>query len=142
MHEKAVVLVGEVANKRQLLQELAKKTSEVCAINERTIFDAISERENLGSTGFGFGTALPHARSSETSKVLGLFAKLEKPVDFESIDGKPVDLLFLLLSPENSGADHLSALALCSAILKDEQARQRLHKAQTPKEIYDILIAF
>ena len=142
LSEKAVVLLGEVTNKRQLLQELAQKASEISTIPERTIFDAISERENLGSTGFGFGTALPHARSSETDKVFGLFAKLEKPIDFEAIDNKPVDLLFFLLSPENSGADHLSALASCSAILKDEQARSRIHNAQTAKEIYDILLAF
>lgn len=134
------VFVGLKANnKRQLLQDLADRASAVTGINERTIFDTLLERENLGSTGFGDGTALPHARLGELDKVYGFFAKLNSPIDFDSIDGKPVDLVFMLLSPEGSGADHLTALAQISRILKDEQTCTKLRSINTAEDIYALL---
>ena len=139
MTEKNVVLGLKANSKRQLLQELASKAAELTGINERTIFDIVLERENLGSTGFGGGTALPHGRIPELDKVYGLFAKLNAPVDFEAVDNKPVDLVFLLLSPESNGADHLTALAQISRILKDEETCAKLRAASSKEEIQALL---
>lgn len=139
MTEKNVVLGVKALSKRQLLQDLAQKASEITGINERTLFDIVLERENLGSTGFGSGTALPHGRIPDLDKVYGFFAKLSAPLDFEAIDNKPVDLVFLLLSPEGSGADHLTALAQVSRILKDEATCEKLRQADSAEKIYSIL---
>lgn len=139
MTEKNVVLGVKALSKRQLLQDLAQKASEITGINERTLFDIVLERENLGSTGFGSGTALPHGRIPDLDKVYGFFAKLSAPLDFEAIDNKPVDLVFLLLSPEGSGADHLTALAQVSRILKDEATCEKLRQADTAEKIYSLL---
>ena len=133
MTEKNVVLGLKANSKRQLLQELSDKAAEITGINERTIFDIVLERENLGSTGFGGG------RIPELDKVYGLFAKLNAPVDFEAVDNKPVDLVFLLLSPEGSGADHLTALAQISRILKDENTCEKLRQMNNGEEIYALL---
>lgn len=134
------IFMGLKSNsKRQLLQDMANKAAEITGINERTIFDTVLERENLGSTGFGEGTALPHGRFAELDKVYGFFAKLNSPVDFEAIDGKPVDLVFMLLSPEGNGADHLTALAQASRILKDESTRTKIRRISSAQEIYAIL---
>lgn len=139
MTENNVVFGIKTNNKRQLLQDLAHKASEITGIDERTIFDIVLERENLGSTGFGSGTALPHGRIPDLDKVYGFFAKLASPLEFESVDGKPVDLVFLLLSPEGSGADHLTALAQISRILKDESTCEKLRQADSSEKIYSLL---
>lgn len=134
------VFVGLKANsKRQLLQELAGKAAEVTGISDRTVFDTVLERESLGTTGFGDGTALPHGRFAELDKIYGFFAKLASPVDYEAVDGKPVDLVFMLLSPESSGADHLTALAQASRILKDEATRSKIRQISSAQEIYALL---
>lgn len=134
------IFIGLKSNsKRQLLQDLADKAAEITGISERTIFDTILERENLGSTGFGEGTALPHGRFADLTKVYGFFVKLNTPIDFEAIDGKPVDLIFVLLSPEDSGADHLTALAQASRILKDESTRTKIRQISSTQEIYALL---
>lgn len=139
MSGSSIVLGLKSNNKRQLLQDLAAKASEVTGINERTICDTILERESLGSTGFGDGTALPHGRFADLDKVYGFFAKLNSPVDFDAIDGKPVDLIFMLLSPEGNGADHLTALAQASRILKDESTRTKIRQISSAQEIYALL---
>lgn len=126
-------------NKRQLLQELSEKASEFVNIDSRTIFDALLERENLGSTGFGNGTAVPHARIDKLKDICAFFAKLDKPIDFDSVDGKPVDLIFLLLSPEGNGADHLTALARISRTLKNEEVRNKIRKEDKFEKIFSIL---
>ncbi len=134
----SIVTGLKAGNKRQLLQELSEKAAAVTGINDRTIFDTLLERENLGSTGFGGGTALPHGRFAEAGKVYALLAKTA-PVDFEAIDGKPVDLVFVLISPEGSGADHLTALAGLSRILKDESLCERIRKMSSAEEIFALL---
>ncbi len=126
-------------NKRQLLQELSEKIAVEAGVDERTIVDSIWERENLGSTGYGNGTAFPHARIDGLTKVKSVFARLSSPIDFNAIDSKPVDLIFLLISPENSGADHLTALAALSRILKNDDICEKLRGARTREEIYAIL---
>lgn len=139
MGENCVMVGLKAQNKRQLLQDMSKKAAELTSISERTIFDSLLERENLGSTGFGGATALPHARIAEADKVYGFFAKLSSPVDFEAIDSKPVDLVFMLISPEGSGADHLTALAKASRILKDEATCDKLRQTSNAEEIYALL---
>ena len=135
MSEKCIFMGLKSNSKRQLLQDLSNKAAEITGLNERTIFDTILERENLGSTGFGEGTALPHGRFEGLDRVYGFFAKLNSPVDFEAIDGKPVDLVFMLLSPEDNGADHLTALAQASRLLKDENIRSKLRQMNSSQEI-------
>lgn len=135
----SVVSGLKAGSKRQLLQEIAKRASEVTKISERDIFDSLLERENLGTTGFGGGTALPHARIAEAKNVYGIFAKLSNNVDFNAIDGRPVDLVFMLISPEGSGADHLTALAQVSRILKDEATCNKIRQAESDEEIYALL---
>lgn len=139
MSVNSVMLSLKAGGKRQLLQELARKASELTGINERTVFDTILERENLGSTGFGGGTALPHGRLSELNKVCGIFARLSTAIDFDAVDNKPVDTVFLLLSPESSGADHLTALAQISRVLKDENTCTKLRAAKSNEEVYALL---
>ena len=134
MSVNSIVLSLKANNKRQLLQALAEKAAEITGISERTIFDTILEREN-----FGGGTALPHGRLAELNKVYGFFARLHAPLDFDAIDDKPVDLVFLLLSPESNGADHLTALAQISRILKDEATCTKLRAAASDEEIYALL---
>ena len=139
MSVNSVLLSAKAKNKRQLLQELSQFAANITKVDDRTIFDALLERENLGSTGFGGGTALPHARLAELDRVYGFFVRLAAPVDFEAIDNKPVDMLFLLLSPESSGADHLTALAQISRILKDTGTVAKLRETAGKEEIHALL---
>lgn len=139
MSVNSVLLSAKAKNKRQLLQELSQFAANITKVDDRTIFDALLERENLGSTGFGGGTALPHARLAELDRVYGFFVRLSAPVDFEAVDNKPVDMLFLLLSPESSGADHLTALAQISRILKDTGTVAKLREAAGKEEIHALL---
>ncbi len=137
--KKAVLDNVQAASKRELIQCLSNRIATLSGLDDRVIFDAVWERENLGSTGYGEGVAFPHARIDGLDKVCGMFARLDEPVDFDSLDGKPVDLVFLLISPENSGADHLTALAALSRILKTEGSCEKLRKARSIDEIYTIL---
>ena len=126
-----VVIIDEVDSKKQLLKQMSMKIAEGTDIDARNMFDIIVERENLGSTGFGGGAALPHGRVPGLKQIKGVFARLNKGVDFNASDDKPVDLFFMLVSPENSGADHLSALAQISRVIKDEDCCDNIRKAQS-----------
>ena len=129
-----------VTSKKQALQELAKRAAEISAINERVIFDALIERERLGTTGVGNGIAIPHGKLAGLEKLYGLFARLEKPIEFDSIDEQPVDLIFLLLAPECAGADHLKALARVSRLLRDHTTCEKLRGSDDPAALYVLLI--
>lgn len=139
IEQRSVVTNIKPQTKRALLEDLSEIAAKQTGIDSRIIFDSLLERENLGSTGFGAHTAVPHARIAELDKVFVLFATLDLPIEFDAIDGKPVDLLFLLLSPENNGADHLTALASISRILKDEELCKKLRSTKAPIEIYSLL---
>jgi PTS system nitrogen regulatory IIA component len=106
-------------NKKQLLQELSQRAAKLSGLDEREIFDALLHRERLGSTGIGEGVAIPHGKLAKVKSIFGIFARLERPIDFDSLDGAPVDLVFLLIAPEASGADHLKALACVARVLRD-----------------------
>ncbi len=105
------------------------------------VAERLLERERLGSTAFGKGVALPHARLEGISGVKGLFLKLDRPIDFNAVDGLPVDLIFILLSPVDCGAEHLKALARVSRFLRDEQATARLRGAKSTEALYALLVS-
>lgn len=128
-------------SKKQALQELAHRAAEITGLRERTIFDVLLERERLGTTGVGRGIAIPHGKLPELSHIYGLFARLERPVDFDAIDDQPVDIIFLLLAPESAGADHLKALARISRLLRDNSICEKLRNAADAKAIYRLLTA-
>ena len=128
------------SSKKQALQELAKRASDISELNERVIFDALIERERLGTTGVGNGIAIPHGKLAGLDRLHGLFARLDKPIEFESIDEQPVDLIFLLLAPECAGADHLKALARVSRLLRDRSTCEKLRGSEDPNALYALLI--
>ncbi|MBP7064626.1 PTS IIA-like nitrogen regulatory protein PtsN [Ferrovibrio sp.] len=135
---------GIVANlkansKKQALQELAARASRLTGLHERQIFDTLLERERLGTTGVGNGIAIPHGRLAGLPKLHGLFARVERPIDFDSIDEMPVDLVFLLLAPESAGADHLKALARVSRLLRDKAICEKLRGADSADAMYALL---
>ncbi|HEX2582118.1 MAG TPA: PTS IIA-like nitrogen regulatory protein PtsN [Dongiaceae bacterium] len=129
----------KVTSKKQLLQELSRRAAELTGLDERRIFDILLERERLGSTGVGNGIAIPHGRISGLGRIFGLFAKLDQPVEFEAVDEQPVDLVFLLLAPENAGADHLKALARVSRLLRDKSICEKLRGADRADALYALL---
>lgn len=128
-----------VTSKKQALQELSKRAAKVSDLHERAIFDVLMERERLGTTGVGNGIAIPHGKLAALERLYGVFARLETPVDFQSIDEQPVDLVFLLLAPESAGADHLKALARISRLLRDGAVCEKLRAADSPEAIYALL---
>jgi nitrogen PTS system EIIA component len=127
------------ASKRQALQELAKRAAAITGIHERTIFDILSERERLGSTGIGRGIGIPHGKLPGLDRLCGIFARLERPIPFEAIDDQPVDLIFVLLAPETAGADHLKALARVSRLLRDRGVCDKLRGTDNPDALYALL---
>ena len=127
-------------NKRQALQELARRAASLTERPERAIFEVLLERERLGTTGIGGGTAIPHGRLADLPRICGLFARLEKPIDFEAIDNQPVDLIFLLLTPAGAGADHLKALARVSRLLRDKAVCEKLRGTDNADALYALLV--
>ncbi|HUO99588.1 MAG TPA: PTS IIA-like nitrogen regulatory protein PtsN [Rhizomicrobium sp.] len=126
-------------DKKHLLQQLAEKAAQLSGLPERRIYDTLLERERLGTTGVGQGIAIPHGRVSDVAKIMGVFARLESPIEYEAVDGQPVDLVFMLLAPEGAGADHLKALARVSRLLRNQSACEKLRKAATGEALYAIL---
>ncbi len=126
-------------SKKQALQELARRAAELTGLHERAIFDVLLERERLGTTGVGNGIAIPHGKLANLPRLYGLFARLERPINFDSIDEQPVDLIFLLLAPESAGADHLKALARVSRLLRDKGVCEKLRGTDTAEGLYALL---
>ncbi|MBI2717936.1 MAG: PTS IIA-like nitrogen regulatory protein PtsN [Rhizobiales bacterium] len=129
----------KVQNKKQLLQELSQALAKRLAVDYRLVFETLMTREKLGSTGIGQGIAIPHGKMATLNRVHGIFAKLAQPVDFEAVDGQPVDLVFVLLAPDHAGADHLKALARISRLLRDPAAVTKLRGTETAEGLYAIL---
>lgn len=129
----------KATSKKQALQELAAKAAKVTGLDERKIFETLLERERLGSTGVGHGIAIPHGKLASLDRLHGLFARLDHPIDFDSVDEKPVDLIFLLLAPESAGADHLKALARVSRLLRNQQMTDKLRATETNEALYALL---
>ena len=128
-----------VANKKGLFQLLAAAAARRTGVSAKTIAAALNERERLGSTGFGGGVAIPHGKIDGLAHVFGYFARLETPVEFHSVDGLPVDLVFMILSPPDAGADHLKALARVSRLLRDRETLAKLRGARSHDAVFALL---
>lgn len=135
----AVIPALKVNGKKQAIQEIAARAAELSGLSERTIFESLLQREKLGSTGIGHGIAIPHGKLPKLDRLFGLFARLERPIDFESLDGQQVDLIFLLLAPEGAGADHLKALARVARLLRDPDIANKLRESRDADAIYAVL---
>lgn len=125
--------------KKQALQELSDKAAAISSLPAREIFDALLQRERLGSTGIGNGIAIPHGKLARIKSIFGIFARLERPIEFDALDGAPVDLIFLLVTPESSGADHLKALACAARVLRDPGIAATLRATRDPMALYSII---
>ncbi|MBA3055817.1 MAG: PTS sugar transporter subunit IIA [Sphingomonadales bacterium] len=126
-------------DKHAILQLLAERFASVYTLDPHEVLERIQERERLGSTGFGRGVAIPHARIDGLARPVAVFLRLEAPVAFDAADGMPVDLVFGLLSPEQAGAAHLHALASISRLMRDEQMHQSLSEAPGAEALYGLL---
>jgi nitrogen PTS system EIIA component len=135
----AVISTLKAQSKKQLLQELSLRASQLTGLPERRIFETLMERERLGSTGMGQGIAIPHGRLQGLERIVGLFARLDSPIAYDAIDDQPVDLVFLLLAPEAAGADHLKALARVSRLLRNHATCEKLRAASNPEVLYALL---
>src|SRR5712672_1333882 len=135
----AVVPALKVNSKKQAIQELAARAAGLTGQSERDILEILQQREKLGSTGVGNGIAIPHGKLPKLEKLVGLFARLERAIDFEALDGQPVDLIFLLLAPEAAGADHLKALARVARLLREADVVTKLRQSRDADAIYAVL---
>ncbi|MBI3419470.1 MAG: PTS IIA-like nitrogen regulatory protein PtsN [Proteobacteria bacterium] len=138
---KHIIAALNVETKKQALHELAKLAAPITGLAEHVIFDVLFAREKLGTTGVGHGIAIPHGKVEGIPHVYGFFARLAKPIDFEAIDEKPVDLLFMLLAPQDAGADHLKALSKVSRMFRNLSFCDKLRKLDDAKSIYALLSA-
>lgn len=137
--QKSVIPTLRVNGKKQALQELSERAAEASGLPAREIFDAILQRERLGPTGVGDGIAIPHGKLVRCERICGVFARLERPIDFEALDGLPVDLIFLLIAPETAGADHLKALAAIARALRHPGVAAQLRGARDAATLYSLL---
>lgn len=128
-------------SKRQLLQDLAAYAAGKINGSERDIFDRLLQREHLGSTGVGNGIAIPHSKLPDLPGIIGVFARLEQPIDYDAMDDQPVDLVCLLLAPEGSGADHLKALSRVARALRDPYRLDRLRAAEDAEQVHHALVS-
>jgi nitrogen PTS system EIIA component len=126
-------------SKRQVLKELAERAAAAVHLDPQRLLEALMERERLGTTGIGHGIAIPHARLPELTRLVGLFARLDEPVDFEALDDQPSDLIFLLLAPDSADAESLKALARISRLLRDPSVQQRLRQEKDRDAVYRML---
>jgi PTS system nitrogen regulatory IIA component len=132
----AVVAALAVPNKKSLFQQLAGIAGKLVEIDPRVVVERLGDRERLGSTGFGGGVAIPHGKIEGLERVVGVFARLAQPIDFNAIDDMPVDLVFLLLSPPDAGVEHLKALARVSRRLRDRTFVAKLRGAGSEDALY------
>ena len=137
--EESVLVCADITSKRDVLLKLAEKVAALTGQPASDAFDALNDRESLGSTGLGNGIAVPHGKFASLKGVLAVFMKLETPVDFESVDDQPVDIVMMLLAPMGAGADHLKALARVARILRSDAVAEALRRSNDPARIYSIL---
>lgn len=136
LSEDMILTEVSASNKRHLLEEISTYIARKEGIDKNAIFEAVLERENLGSTGYGNGVAFPHARINGIKHVMSVFARLDKPIDYDALDGQPVDMVAFMISPEDSGDDHLRTLAEFSRVLKNTAICESVRKAKGPHDIY------
>ena len=140
LSKEAIKTKIKVANKKQLLQEIANVASEHIGVPNMSIAKSLQQREILGPTGIGNGVAIPHVKIRGLTKIYGFFSSLERPIDFEAADKQPVDLIFTLLAPENNkGTEHLKALAMVSRVFNDKNIRAKLRSSENTDSLFAIL---
>jgi nitrogen PTS system EIIA component len=135
----AVFARAKATSKKALLEQLAQKAAPLIRVSPSLVFETVWEREKLSTTGHGRGIAIPHGRVKGVDRMFGMFVKLDEPIDYDAIDGLPVDLVFLLLAPEDAGADHLKALARVSRLFRTPSACEKLRAANDPSQLFAIL---
>lgn len=135
----AVMPALKAPSKKQALLELSERAATLTGLSARAIFDALLQRERLGSTGVGNGVAIPHGKLAGLSRIQGVFARLDRGLDFDAIDAQPVDLIFVLLAPEGAGADHLRALSRIARLLRDSGTVNRLRGTRDAVALYSVL---
>ncbi|KAB7614543.1 PTS IIA-like nitrogen regulatory protein PtsN [Amylibacter sp. SFDW26] len=136
----AVHYAQSASSKKRLLQKISEQAASIYDLDSEQVFAALTAREALGTTGVGRGVAIPHARFENLDRVVGLFTRLEKPLDYDSMDHQAVDLVFTLLAPQKEGAEHLKALALVSRTLRDEDVCSKLRSNNDAQTIFSILV--
>lgn len=139
LRPEAVISPLRANSKKQALQEISQHAAALTGLPERELYESLLQRERLGSTGIGDGIAIPHGRMPGIERLVGLFARLDKPIDFESLDGQPVDIIFVLIAPEGAGADHLKALARVARVLRNQAVLEQVRKIRDPQIIYSLL---
>ena len=135
----AVLCAVKAGSKKQALQEIAQRAAEAYGLDTRSVVEGLLAREKLGSTAMGNGVAIPHARIAGLGQIVAVFARLERPVDFEAADGQGVDLLFTLLAPQEAGADHLRALAKVSRLMRSPAVRAKLRETDGADALYALV---
>lgn len=139
LNRNSIISILSPVSKKQVFQNISAYLSGLTSLSESEIFEALMHRERLGSTSIGNGIAIPHAKFKTIDTLVGLFARLEKPIAFEALDEAPVDLVFVLLAPEGAGADHLKGLAQIARLLRDQDRIKRLRATPDADLIYSIL---
>ena len=137
--QKLVLSLTNVSSKKRLFQEIAFNMAIAYSISSEEVFTALQDREQLGPTGMGNGIAIPHARIEKISSIKGMFIRLEKPINFDSIDKQKVDIVFAIIAPINSGVDHLKALAKVSRLLRDQDICSKLRSTEDRTALFSIL---
>jgi PTS system nitrogen regulatory IIA component len=139
LSEESVLVCSGLKTKSDVLRKLAERAAEVTRGDAGQIFEALSDREALGSTGLGNGIAIPHGKLAGLHGVTAVFMRLDTPIEFESVDDQPVDLMMMLLAPIGAGADHLKALARVARLLRSEDTVEALRRAHGAGDLYAIL---
>ncbi len=139
LSEESVLVCTDITTKRDVLIRLSEKVAQVTGQPAAEVFESLNDREALGSTGLGNGIAVPHGKYAPLKAVMAVFMKLSKPVDFESVDDQPVDIVMMLLAPMGAGADHLKALARVARVLRTDAVLEALRATDDPHRIYSIL---
>ena len=135
----SVIPALRAKTKKAALHEISDKAGLVSGLEPREVFDAVLQRERLGSTGIGNGIAIPHGKLTACTKIFGVFARIERPIEFEALDGAPVDLMFMLVTPEASGADHLKALARIARVLREPRLLAKLRATKDASALFGVL---
>ncbi|MEF2070355.1 PTS IIA-like nitrogen regulatory protein PtsN [Consotaella aegiceratis] len=139
IEQDAILPALKANSKKQVLQDLAQKAAEVTGLPERDIFETVLQREKLGSTGVGNGIAIPHGKLAGLDRIVGVFGRLSRPVDFDALDEQPVDLVFLLLAPEGAGADHLKALSKVARLLRNPDTVEKIRSSRDASALYTLM---
>ncbi|MEM7744857.1 MAG: PTS IIA-like nitrogen regulatory protein PtsN [Pseudomonadota bacterium] len=134
-----VLAAVKASGRKQALQEIGHRAADVYGLSCGAVVDGLLSREKLGSTAMGAGVAIPHTRLLDLDRIVGVFARFDKPIDFEAADGEGVDLMFALLAPEEAGADHLRALAKVSRVMRDPTIRAKLRSTTDAEQLYALI---